>query len=133
MVACSMGVSLVVASCPVSAAPDEASAGLTVRSVAGASAQADSRVLRIAPDGMIHPFAGTGSATGPDGDGGPALSAVVGAIDVVVGLDGTAYLYETESVRTVDPNGIITTLIGKGTQYPGELGPAAAVRYTCCG
>ena len=89
-----------------------------------------SRILRIAPDGLIYRFAGTG-AFGSSGDGGPALQATLeypGGIDVAV--DGSVYFTEWHSgkVRRIDATGRISTVAGNGGWLGAEVGvPATQV------
>ena len=76
----------------------------------------NNRVRRIAPDGVITTVAGTG-AEGFSGDGGKATRA---ELDFPSGLDiapdGTLYIADTDNhrIRTVSPNGTITTVAGVG-------------------
>ena len=75
------------------------------------------RVRKIAPDGTISTFAGTG-LIGFNGDGIPANQANVanpGAVHVAP--DGSIYIADRghHRVRRVDTNGIITTVAGTGT------------------
>ncbi len=78
---------------------------------------ANSRVRRVAPDGIIRTIAGNGSAT-LSGDGGPALQAGIGAITgIAVDPAGSVYVSSTLSARvrkiSVDTQ-IITTFAGGG-------------------
>jgi RHS repeat-associated protein len=91
----------------------------------------DSAVIRrIAPDGTISVYAGTGTA-GFAGDGGPALAA---QFDRPLGLalapDGTLYIADGNNsrVRAISPQGIISTFAGGGTSSTtnGDGGPATA-------
>ena len=91
------------------------------------------RVRRVAPDGTISTFAGTG-ATGFSGDGGPAVSATLDwPAQVLVDPAGNVYIsdYRNRRVRRVSPDGVITTVAGSGVPdhpplYPqiGDGGPA---------
>jgi hypothetical protein len=90
-----------------------------------------SRVRRVGSDGIITTFAGTGLASGPLGDGGPATQArIQSAESVAVGPDGSVYIGEgTYRVRKVSPDGIITTFAGTGTYgFTGDGGPATQAR-----
>ncbi len=86
------------------------------------------RIRRIAPDGMITTFAGSG-LYGQGGDGELATAAELGSISgVAVGPDGTVYLADQtfQKVRRVTPDGIISTVAGSGTGgFSGDGGPAA--------
>lgn len=77
----------------------------------------NNRVRRIAPDGIITTFAGSGEK-GFDGDGGPATQAKTGAPAAlfVDAKDNVYYCdFTNHAVRKVTPEGIITTLAGTGT------------------
>ncbi len=65
---------------------------------------ANHRIRRIAPNGAIATFAGTG-AQGYDGDGGPAVEAeLLAASGVTVDATGRVYIADSGShrVRVVD-------------------------------
>jgi uncharacterized protein (TIGR03437 family) len=87
------------------------------------------RVRKIAPDGTISTVAGNGS-TGYTGDGGPAISASLSLIaDVVPDATGNLFVADQNNnvVRKVDPDGIISTVAGNGTQgFSGDGGLATA-------
>lgn len=91
------------------------------------------RVRRISPAGVITTVAGSGRATF-SGDGGPALSAGMGAVDLRVDGAGNLYLadYNNNRVRRVDVNGIITTVAGGGNPANGigDGGPATSARLS---
>ena len=75
------------------------------------------RVRKVAPDGTITTFAGTGVAGG-SGDGGPATAAQLNRpYDVAVDSAGAVYIADKDDyrVRKVAPDGIITTVAGRGT------------------
>jgi sugar lactone lactonase YvrE len=89
------------------------------------SDQANQRIRRVDPSGMIVTVAGSGGR-GFSGDGGPALQATfampVGqrgqpAGHIARAADGTFYLADTENhrIRRIAPDGIITTFAGSGT------------------
>ncbi|MBZ5727086.1 MAG: hypothetical protein LAP87_19065 [Acidobacteriia bacterium] len=66
------------------------------------------------------------------GDGGPAISAQIGAIQgIAVDRGGNLYLADTDHhrVRRIAPDGAIATLAGTGTAgYSGDGGPAAGAQ-----
>jgi M6 family metalloprotease-like protein len=79
------------------------------------SDNATNRVWRVAADGSISTFAGTGqSALG--GDGHPAVSAGVAAPNgLAVAADGSVFIADNCEVRKVDPAGAISVYAGSGT------------------
>jgi sugar lactone lactonase YvrE len=97
------------------------------------------RVERVAPDGTIAPFAGTGIA-GHSGDGGPALTArIVAPNGIAADAHGNVYVTESgllgaltgpvvplaERVRSIDAAGTIHTVAGDGTIGTGGIGGPA--------
>jgi hypothetical protein len=79
---------------------------------------ADARVLRIHPDGTLTTFAGTG-AVGFDGDGGPARAARLTAPwGIARAVDGSVAVtdFGSQTVRTIAPDGTITTVLGAPPQ-----------------
>ena len=94
----------------------------------------ESRVRRVAPDGIITTVAGNGNpciTTGAAcGDGGPATQASLGGpFSIVVGPDNSLYIGEAQSgralIRKVGPDGIINTFAGTGFHgFSGDGGPA---------
>ena len=88
------------------------------------------RIRKIAPDGTIGTFAGTGQA-GYSGDGGPALQATLfGAGPLAVDPKGSLYVITGDSrVRKITADGIIHLVAGTGTgtglnRSQGDGGPA---------
>jgi len=90
------------------------------------------RVRRISPDGIITTIAGTGSP-GYNGDGIPATEAqLYWPMGVAIMSDGSLYIsdfaspwgYEVSRVRRVGLDGIITTVAGGGSEWPGDGRPA---------
>ena len=81
-----------------------------------------SRVKRIAADGSVTPFAGSGKRryngeNGYSGDGGPAIDAQLNvAASLAFDRDGNLFIGDLRNhvVRRVDRNGIITTVAGTG-------------------
>lgn len=76
------------------------------------------RVRKVSTNGEISTVAGNGSQYGDDiADGGPATSAKLLTVsDVAVDTAGNLYIAESfdRRVRKVAPNGVITTVAGKG-------------------
>ncbi|RLB51002.1 MAG: hypothetical protein DRI90_23280, partial [Deltaproteobacteria bacterium] len=87
------------------------------------------RVRRVAPDGTIHAFAGTGVA-GFSGDGGQAVLAQLWAPrGIAVSPQGIVYIAERLNgrIRAVYPNGIIDTVAGGGASPYDPNTPKLAV------
>ncbi|MBI1765195.1 MAG: hypothetical protein HYR56_27600 [Acidobacteria bacterium] len=79
------------------------------------------RVRRIAPNGVITAFAGTG-LIGSSGDGGPATEATLNFPNVViVDKADNAYICDqlTHRIRKVAPDGKISTIAGTGEGFGG--------------
>ncbi|MDX1981859.1 MAG: hypothetical protein SFV51_16430 [Bryobacteraceae bacterium] len=91
--------------------------------------RANHRIRRISPGGIISTVAGIGLA-GFAGDGGPAVNArLSGPRGVAVDSRGNLYIADTNNlrIRTVDRQGIITTVAGAGRSgFSGDGGPATA-------
>jgi hypothetical protein len=88
----------------------------------------NNRIRRIAANGAVTTFAGTGDpATG--GDGGPAdLARFDGPADLAISSEGALYLSESEGhvVRRIGPDGIVSTVAGTGIPgRDGDGGPAS--------
>jgi uncharacterized protein (TIGR03437 family) len=87
------------------------------------------RIRRVAADGKITLFAGTG-AFGFSGDGGPAVLAELnGPTFAARDTAGNVYVSDTNNnrVRRIAPDGIITTIAGDGSAaHQGDNGLAAA-------
>ncbi len=81
------------------------------------------RVRRVASDGTIYAFAGTGQP-GFAGDGGPAVQALLNyPRGAAVGTGGSVYITDSQNgrLRKVSPSGIITTVAGNGSlNWPQE-------------
>ncbi|HVW31301.1 MAG TPA: hypothetical protein VHL53_02075 [Acidimicrobiia bacterium] len=88
---------------------------------------ANNRIREIDEQGIIRTIAGTGSG-GFGGDGGPATAARLSdPKGILYDADGNLYIADTSNdrIRKVDTNGIITTVVGTGTQGgEGDGGPA---------
>ena len=92
------------------------------------------QVLKIAPDGTVSVFAGTGwqrDYWDPGGDGGPAVAAELHrASSVTVDpLTNEVYIADNPRVRKVDSNGIITTVVGNGNWGDGVARGEFAVEF----
>jgi len=87
----------------------------------------NNRVRKIAPNGSISTFAGTGAA-GFAGDGGAAASAqLYTPFGLAVDASGNLYIAElgNSRVRKISTAGTITTVAGNGTSaFSGDGGPA---------
>lgn len=92
------------------------------------------RIRKVAPNGVITTFAGSGPNSTPTGgyggDGGPATQAQLNQPHGIA-LDSAGNLYIADEgngrIRKVTPGGIITTVAGNGgTQNSGDGGPAAS-------
>jgi trimeric autotransporter adhesin len=94
------------------------------------SDSSNSRVRKVAPDGTITTFAGTG-VYGYSGDGGPATVAQLKA-PAGLALDASGNLYIADwldnRIRKVSTDGSISTVAGRGNAFPplGDGGPATA-------
>ncbi len=85
-----------------------------------------SEVRKVAPNGTITAFAGTGTA-GFSGDGGPATSAALARPNgLAVDGAGNVYIadYDNNRIRKVTPAGTISTFAGTGVA--GSLGDGLA-------
>lgn len=88
------------------------------------------RIRRVGADGVITTVVGTG-VRGYSGDGGLATEAqlrVPGGI--AFSPDGSLYFADVGNsrIRRVGPDGIITTVAGRGFGYGGDGGPATAAQ-----
>ena len=87
------------------------------------SDEANNRVRRVDPDGIMTTVAGGGV-----GDGTPATEAILNnPRSVFVGSAGTVYVADRNNhrIRKVDSAGTITTVAGNGVEaYSGDGGPA---------
>lgn len=93
----------------------------------GSTGVGRARVRRVAPNGIITTFAGTG-VSGFNGDGGPAIRAQFRSVSGIA-LDGGGNLFIAEQgghrIRRVDTSGNITTYAGTGTAGTAGDGGAA--------
>ncbi len=86
------------------------------------------RIRQVSPSGIITTAAGNGtgeSAIG-SGDGGPATSVQLGGpFSVAADSAGNVFIADSNRIRRVAPDGIITTVAGNGTfGFSGDGGPA---------
>ena len=89
----------------------------------------NSRIRRLAPDGVITTIAGTGP--GFAGDGGPATSAALNAPTGTATLpDGSILIADTgnDRVRRIAPDGVIATVAGGVRGFSGDGDPARRAR-----
>jgi hypothetical protein len=88
-------------------------------------------VRRLAPDGTIGTFAGTGQR-GYAGDGGPATEADLNTpYDIRFAPNGDAYVADTANnvIRRIDRDGVISTVAGTGeAAFGGDRGDAREAR-----
>ncbi len=87
------------------------------------------RIRKVAPNGIITTFAGTGRA-GFSGDGGPATTAAIfNPLDMAADAAGNIYFVDSGNrrIRRIGANGVITTVAGTGRRgSTGDGGPALA-------
>jgi hypothetical protein len=98
----------------------------------------NARIRKIATNGIISTVAGIGRS-GFSGDGGPATLAGIAPGWLALGQDGSIYfsddgLFNSRSnlrVRKVAPNGVISTVAGKGRPggFSGDGGLATAASF----
>lgn len=90
-------------------------------------------IRKIDTAGVITTVAGNGTP-GYSGDGGPATSATLqGVAAIVIDSIGNLYLADNQNfvIRMVDTSGIISTVVGNGTQgFSGDGGPALSAQLT---
>ncbi len=89
------------------------------------------RVRRIAANGIISTFAGTG-VTNATGDGGAAVSAAISdATGLAFDRAGNLYIADAGNrrIRKITPGGVISTFAGTGIQgFDGDGGAATSAR-----
>lgn len=86
------------------------------------------RIRKVDPSGTISTVAGTG-VVGYSGDGGLATSAQLShPLGLALDSDNNLYIAENgNTIRKVNPSGIISTVAGNGgTGYGGDNGPATS-------
>jgi sugar lactone lactonase YvrE len=82
------------------------------------------RVRKVTPDGVIGTYAGNGSDI-YSGDGGNAIAAGVNPFSIKTDVIGNVYISDSNSIRKISTDGIITTWAGGGSSY-NDGGPAGA-------
>jgi len=93
----------------------------------------NNRIRKVAPNGTITTFAGTG-AFGFSGDGGPAqFATLAGPSGLGIDSAGNVYIVDVNNrrIRKVAANGVITTVAGNGTNgFSGEGVPAITAQFS---
>jgi hypothetical protein len=92
----------------------------------------NNRIRKVDTNGIITTVAGTGSISGPLGDGGTATNASLNnPMGVAVDSFGDLFIADTVNsrIRRVDTNGTITTVAGTNSAgYSGDGGNAVAAK-----
>src|SRR5258706_6887648 len=94
------------------------------------SDRGSNQIVRIAPDGSVSTFAGTG-VQGFAGDGGPAVQAMLNTPSgITVDAQGIVYFADTgnQRVRAIRPDGTIRTVAGSGVS--GFAGDGVTADFT---
>ena len=81
------------------------------------------RVRRVAPNGIISTFAGTGSQGVPT-EGSLANATLIFPRNVAVGPDGRVFISDAKRIWVVDQNGVINAYAGSDALFGGDGGPA---------
>jgi beta-lactamase regulating signal transducer with metallopeptidase domain/sugar lactone lactonase YvrE len=85
--------------------------------------EGNGRIRKVTPAGVITTFAGNGEA-GFGGDGGPAtLAQLYAPRSIAADSAGNIYIPDSSCIRKVTPDGVITTVAGKGRVIRGKLPP----------
>ncbi len=85
--------------------------------------RSNARVRRVAPNGIISTFAGTGLMTAPV-EGSLANATPIFPRNVAVGPDGRVFITDAKHVWVVDQNGVINAYAGADVLFGGDGGPA---------
>jgi RHS repeat-associated protein len=88
------------------------------------------RIRRVSPDGIITTVAGNGISDYA-GDGGPAFAAaLLFPESLALGPDGSLYFGDSNRIRRVTPDGMITRVAGNGEPgNSGDGGPATDASF----
>jgi sugar lactone lactonase YvrE len=92
----------------------------------------NNRIRKVGTNGTINTVAGNGT-NGYSGDGGAATNAELDfPSGVAVDTTGNLFIVDTEAgrIRKLGTNGIIATVAGGGTNYPGDGGAATNAELT---
>jgi RHS repeat-associated protein len=87
-------------------------------------------IRRISPDGIITTVAGTGAAVCGSAVGAPAAQTpLFHGDDIALAGDGSIYYSDCHSVRRINPDGLVESVVGTGISgSDGDGGPATAAR-----
>ena len=88
-------------------------------------------ILKVSPEGVITTVAGGGDPVDGYGDNGSATAARLSTPSgVLVDPSGVLYIADTFNmrIRRVDPDGVITTIIGNDGGFSGDGGPATSAQ-----
>ena len=85
--------------------------------------RSNSRVRRVAPNGVISTFVGTGLMRAPV-EGSLANATLIFPRNVAVGPDGRVFISDAKHVWVVDQNGVINAYAGADVVFSGDGGPA---------
>jgi len=85
-------------------------------------------IVGIDAEGVAHAIAGTGTMSGRDGFAGdniPALHAPIAALrGIALSPDGAIYFSDTQSVRRLSADGLVTTVLPRTAGYISQRGVA---------
>ena len=97
------------------------------------SVEPDKRVRKVATNGIITTVAGNGGS-GSTGDGGVATNATFRhPRGIAIDVSGNLFIgdFESQNIRKVATNGVITTIAGNGTQsFQGDGGIATSAAFS---
>ena len=87
-------------------------------------------VAAMEPDGTLSVIAGNGFCSPRSGDGGSALNAAMQPLTLAYDPQGNLYIGESNVIRKVSPQGIITAFAGTGNDgFSGDGGPATMAQF----